>query len=142
MKNLATCKPSEFLRQTNRIKKAAEKWLNDTDILNIRKNLPKLQTIDKNADVEERNRIFEQNQKKARKQMLENTSKILDAIMEDHPDETLELIALLCFVEPKDVDNYTVEEYLTSVTEMLTNKAVVGFFTSLAQWGLTSTRSA
>ena len=38
--------------------------------------------------------------------------------------------------------NYTVEEYLTSVTEMLTNKAVVGFFTSLAQWGLTSTRSA
>lgn len=142
MKNLATCKPSEFLRQTNRIKKAAEKWLNDTDILNIRKNLPKLETIDKDADVEERNRIFEANQKKARKQMLENTSKILDAIMEDHPDETLELIALLCFVEPKDVDNYTVEEYLTSVTEMLTNKAVIGFFTSLAQWGLTSTRSA
>lgn len=142
MKNLATCKPSEFLKQTNRIKKAAEKWLNDTDILNIRKNLPKLETIDKDADVEERNRIFEANQKKARKQMLENTSKILDAIMEDHPDETLELIALLCFVEPKDVDNYTVEEYLTSVTEMLTNKAVVGFFTSLAQWGLTSTRSA
>ena len=142
MKNLATCKPSEFLRQTNRIKKAAEKWLTDTDILNIRKNLPKLETIDKDADVEERNRIFEANQKKARKQMLENTSKILDAIMEDHPDETLELIALLCFVEPKDVDNYTVEEYLTSVTEMLTNKAVVGFFTSLAQWGLTSTRSA
>lgn len=142
MKNLATCKPSEFLRQTNRIKKAAEKWLNDTDILNIRKNLPKLEKIDKDADVEERNRIFEANQKKARKQMLENTSKILDAIMEDHPDETLELIALLCFVEPKDVDNYTVEEYLTSVTEMLTNKAVIGFFTSLAQWGLTSTRSA
>lgn len=142
MKNLATCKPSEFLRQTNRIKKAVEKWLTDTDILNIRKNLPKLETIDKDADVEERNRIFEANQKKARKQMLENTSKILDAIMEDHPDETLELIALLCFVEPKDVDNYTVEEYLTSVTEMLTNKAVVGFFTSLAQWGLTSTRSA
>ena len=142
MKNLATCKPSEFLKQTNRIKKAAEKWLTDTDILNIRKNLPKLDKIDKDADVEERNRIFEANQKKARKQMLENTSKILDAIMEDHPDETLELIALLCFVEPKDVDNYTVEEYLTSVTEMLTNKAVVGFFTSLAQWGLTSTRSA
>ena len=142
MKNLATCKPSEFLKQTNRIKKAAEKWLTDTDILNIRKNLPKLDKIDKDADVEERNRIFEANQKKARKQMLENTSKILDAIMEDHPDETLELIALLCFVEPKDVDNYTVEEYLTSVTEMLTNKAVVGFFTSFAQWGLTSTRSA
>ena len=142
MKNLATCKPSEFLRQTNRIKKAVEKWLTDTDILNIRKNLPKLDKIDKDADVEERNRIFEANQKKARKQMLENTSKILDAIMEDHPAQTPALIALLCFVEPKDVDNYTVEEYLTSVTEMLTNKAVVGFFTSLAQWGLTSTRSA
>ena len=142
MKNLATCKPSEFLRQTNRIKKAAEKWLTETDILNIRKNLPKLETIDKDADVEERNRIFEANQKKARKQMLENTSKILDAIMEDHPDETLELIALLCFVEPQNVDDYTVEEYLTAITEMLSSKAVIGFFTSLAQWGLTSTRSA
>lgn len=142
MKNLATCKPTEFLKQTNRIKKAAEKWLNDTDILNIRKNLPKLETIDKDVDAEERNRIFEANQKKARKQMLENTSKILDAIMEDHPDETLELIALLCFVEPQNVDDYTVEEYLTAITEMLSSKAVIGFFTSLAQWGLTSTRSA
>lgn len=142
MKNLATCKPTEFLKQTNRIKKAAEKWLTDTDILNIRKNLPKLETISKDASVEERNRIFEENQKRTREKVRENTSKVLDAILEEHPDETLELIALLCFVEPKDVDNYTVGEYLTAISEMLTDKAVIGFFTSLAQWGLTGIKNA
>lgn len=141
MKNLATCKPSEFLKQTNRIKKAAEKWLTDTDILNIRKNLPKLETINKDASVEDRNRIFEENQKRAREQARENASRMLDAILDKHPDETLELIALLCFVEPDDVDDHTVEEYLTAVSEMLTNKAVVGFFTSLAQWGLMNTQN-
>ena len=42
MKNLANCKPSEFLRQTNKIRRAAEKWLKITDIMEIRKTLPEL----------------------------------------------------------------------------------------------------
>ena len=63
---------------------------------------------------------------------------MLDAILEKHPDETLELLALLCFVEPKDVDKHTMDEYLTAITEMITNSAVIGFFTSLQRLGLTS----
>ena len=42
MKNLANCKPSEFLVQTNRIRKSVENWLTVTDILNIRRNQPEL----------------------------------------------------------------------------------------------------
>lgn len=37
MKNLANCTPSEFLKQTNKIKKSVEKWLKATDIMEIRK---------------------------------------------------------------------------------------------------------
>jgi hypothetical protein len=42
MKNLANCKPSEFLKQTNRIRKSVSKWLTDTDIANIRKRMPNI----------------------------------------------------------------------------------------------------
>ena len=139
MKNLATCKPSEFLKQTNRIKKATEKWLTDTDILNIRKNIPEFEKIDPNAPVEERNRIFAENMKKRNEQSRENLSKMLDAILDKHPDETLELLALLCFVEPSDVDNYPMSDYLAAIGEMITNESVIGFFTSLARWAQTNT---
>lgn len=128
MKNLATCKPSEFLRQTVKIKKAVEKWLKITDILNIRKDMPDLP---EDMPAEEKRKIrFEQAQK--------NVGKMFDAVMEDHPDETLELLALCCFVEPEDVDNYEVSEYLAAFTELLNNEAVLSFFTSLVQLGQTN----
>jgi S-DNA-T family DNA segregation ATPase FtsK/SpoIIIE len=54
----------------------------------------------------------------------------------------LDLLALACFVEPKDVDEHTMEEYMVALTEMMNNKAVNGFFTSLVRWGQTSTLTA
>ena len=48
----------------------------------------------------------------------------------------MDLLALLCFVDPEDVDNHTMDEYLKAITEMITNDAVIGFFTSLAKTGL------
>lgn len=127
MKNLANCKPSEFLRQTNRIRKAVAKWLTDTDIMNIRKRMPdNFGTTDKEKD------------EALRAQAKENLNAMLDAMLEEHPDETLEVLALICFVEPKDIDKYTVSEYLSSLTEMMNDEAVVGFFSSLARWGNTS----
>ena len=121
MKNLANCKPSEFLQQTNRIRKSVSKWLADTDILNIRQTMPK---IPDNATEEERKKAMEG-------QAKENLNLMLDAIMEKHPEETLELLALLCFIEPKDVDKHSVTEYLESFDELSSNKAVLNFFTSL-----------
>ena len=123
MKNLANCKPSEFLKQTNRIRKLVSKWLMDTDILNIRKRMP---IIPDDATDEERKQAIEGQAKK-------NLNAVLDAILEEHPDETLELLALLCFVEPEDVDNYEMAEYLASFNELISNKAVLSFFISLMQ---------
>lgn len=142
MKNLANCKPSEFIKQTNRIKKSVEKWMKAVDIINIRRNAPKLKEVPLDADVETKAEIFAENKRLMTEQGLKNTSRILDAMLEEHPDETLELLALVCFIEPKDADNHSMREYLTAITEMMNDEAVIGFFTSLAKWGLTSTSDA
>lgn len=123
MKNLANCKPSEFLRQTSKIRKSASKWLADTGVLEIRKRQPQ---IPEGATEEEKKKALE-------KQARENLGLMLDAALDEHPDETLELLALLCFVEPKDVDNHEVSEYLNSFNEIISNSAVLSFFTSLMQ---------
>ena len=133
MKNLANCKPTEFLKQTYRIKKSVEKWLTDTDILNIRKNLPTLKTLTKDMTEEERKEAFEENKRRSQEQLRKNFSEMLDQVMDAHADETLELLALCCFVEPEDVDNYSVDYYLSNLVEILNNGSVIGFFTSLAQ---------
>ena len=125
MKNLANCKPSEFLTQTNRIRKSVSKWLTDTDIVNIRKRMP---TLPDDISDEERRKAMN-------KQASDNFNAILDSILDEHPMETLELLALLCFVEPKDADNHSITEYIESVNELINNKAVTDFFMSLVKLG-------
>ena len=121
MKNLANCKPTEFFIQTNKIRKSVQNWLTATDVANIRKRMP---IIKDNATDEEKKKALEE-------QATENFKAILDAILDEHPMETLELLALLCFVEPENVDDYTVEEYLEAIRELITNQTVINFFTSL-----------
>ena len=125
MKNLANCKPSEFLTQTNKIRKSVSKWLTDTDIVNIRKRIPKMP--DDISDEDKRKALD--------KQATENLDAILDSILEEHPQETLEMLALLCFVEPEHVDDYAVTDYIESFNEIIGNKVVLDFFMSLANWG-------
>lgn len=139
MKTLANCKPSEFFKQTYRIKGAVEKWMNVTDIINIRKRMPELEKIKQGLSDDERRRIFESNKEKVEEQSRKNMIEILDSAMGEHADETLAILALCCFVEPENVDDHTVDEYLQAISELLSNQAVISFFTSLAQLGLLNT---
>lgn len=142
LKTLATCKPSEFLKQTNKIKKSVEKWLTDTDILNIRKRLPVLEVMPKDAPPEERNAIYQRNREKSLAQAKENISCMLDAVLEEHPEETLEVLALCCFVEPQNVDDYPMNAYLEAFNSLINDKAVLSFFTSLASLAQMNTSTA
>lgn len=142
LKTLVTCKPSEFLRQTNRIKKAVEKWLKDTDIMNIRKRLPSLEVVAMNATDEERREIAARNKKLSEEQARKNVSAMLDAILEEHPQETLELLGLCCFIEPEHVDDYKVTDYLNAFNSIINDKAVIDFFISLASLGVKNTSEA
>ena len=121
-KNLTNCNLREFVTQTRLIKHKVEKWLTDTDIMNIRKNLP---DIPDDADDEERKKLLTE-------QGMKNASAMFDAIFDEHPNETVELLALLCFVSGDEIDNYPVTYYMESVTEMLNDQKVWDFFTSLA----------
>jgi len=142
LKTLATCKPSEFLKQTCKIKKSVEKWLTDTDILNIRKRLPALEMVPKNGTDEERRAAFERNKKLTEEQARKNISAMLDAILEDHPEETLELLGLCCFIEPDHVDDYKVSDYLKAFNSIISDEAVIDFFISLASLGRKNTSDA
>lgn len=136
-KNLATCTPREFLKQTNRIRKSAEKWMNVTDIIGIRNRpVEGLQEIPKD-DFLEATRIRKENAEKIAEQSARNLNDILNAALEEHIDETLEILALACFVEPENVDDYKISFYLRNLSDILSDKDVLGFFTSLAQLGQT-----
>lgn len=123
MKTIANCNPKEFLVQTNKIRKHVAKWLSLTKILEIRKNVPE---FDVDASAEDRSAAEQE-------QMKKNLTAILDAVLEDHPEETAELLGLLCFVEPDDLENHSMAEFLGAFSEIIDNPEVVGFFISLAQ---------
>ena len=107
--------------QTRLIKHSVEKWLTDTDIMNIRKTLPDLPD---DLDDEEKKKRMEQ-------QAKENLSKMFDAIAEEHPDETVELLGLLCFVPLDETNDHPMNFYFESITELLNDQSVWSFFSSL-----------
>ena len=123
MKNLSTCKPSEFLAQTIKIKNLVKDWLDATKILDIRKNMPK---IDKNLSAEERTKAVVN-------QALGNWSDMLDKMFIDNAEKTLALIALVNFVEPENVDDYEMGDYLESIGQLLNDERVLSFFISLVR---------
>lgn len=136
VKTLASCTDIEFLRQTNRIRHAVEKWLTVTDIVNIRKRLPEFEKASGDADEETRRSINERNEDLKQKQAKKNIDAILDACLEDHPEETVEIIRLCCFVEPDDKSR-PITYYLGAFAQMLKDENVIDFFTSLVSWGQT-----
>lgn len=132
MKNLANCKPSEFLSQTNKIRKSVEKWLKLTDIINIRKRMPVgMPEITADLSKDELEAVNEKRRQMIMEKAKENLSAILDACLDDYPNETLEILALCCFVDPEDVDNYEMKDFLNAALDMIEDETVIRFFTLL-----------
>lgn len=131
MQTLASCTMTEFLKQTNRIRRKVSDWLDLTDSANILRRKPELITLRESMTQEERQEAFDENAKRAREQTKKNWMDVLDAVMERHPEETVEILGLCCFVEPEHIDDYPVREYLKCFTELINDQAVLGFFTSL-----------
>lgn len=125
MKTLANCTPREFLIQTNKIRKSVANWLELTQIMQIRKAKPE---VEASASEEERKAALA-------KQVRLNLSAILDAILDEHPDETAELLGLICFIEPEDLDKHSMAELLANVADVLNSEEVMSFFISLARLG-------
>ena len=138
MKNLANCKPSEFLKQTLRIKRNVEKWLTSDDIKEIRARLPEFENVTETMTPEEQGEILLRNKKKRDEQGMKNFLDILDIMLDKKFEETLSVLALCCFVEPETVDDYPLEDYLGSIADLIENPNVLRFFGSLAHLGQTN----
>lgn len=126
IKSIANCKPTEFARQTNKIRHYVEKWLKDIKFSDIRKHLP---VIPEGATDEEKGRLI-------REQNYKNFSEMLDKALEEHPEETMGVLALCCFLPVEDVDKYPVGIYFEVIADIMANESVLNFFTSLAKLGL------
>lgn len=133
-KNLVTCKPTEFLKQTSRIRKSAEKWMKVTGIMDIRARKPEgLRTITKNMSDDERAEAITENKRLIAEQSRKNLNNIITSAIDEYPDETLEILALACFVEPEHVNDHKVSFYLANLSDILADEDVLSFFTSLAR---------
>lgn len=131
IKTIATCNDVEFLRQTNKIRHAVEKWLTATDIANIRNRLPKLKEVPEGADEKTRQRIESENSEITREQVKANMNAILDAALEEYPEQTAEIIRLCCFAEG---ESHKITYYLGAFGQMLGDEDVISFFQSLPRW--------
>lgn len=131
MKNLANCTPVEFLKQTNKIRHSVEGWLKDTGVLEIRKNKPQLIEITDSMSDEEKAKAEQENKERMTAQVKKNISDMLDKAFETNADKTIEVLALLCFIEPKDANNVKPTVYLKNASEILSDKDVIDFFISL-----------
>ena len=138
MKNLANCKPSEFFKQTLRIKRNVEKWLTSDDIKTIRSRKADYEEIVDTMTPKEKGEIMIRNKAKAEELVIKNFMDILEVMLDKKFDETLSVLALCCFVEPDHVDDYQVDEYLGSIADLISNPNVLRFFVSLAQLGQTN----
>ena len=135
IKTIANCKPTEFLRQTAKIRRAVERWLKLTDIIGILKEVaPQTATTESMTDAE-KTKITAQNAWARRENFKRKISKALDVIMEEHPDETIKILALCCFIEPEKADDYEVSYYLKALTTLISDDTVIDFFISLAKLG-------
>lgn len=129
MKTLANCTTAEFLRQTNKIRKAVADFLTDTKILDIRKNQPE---ITEGMNEDEKRMAY-------REQAKKNISDMLDCCLDEHAEETVEILALMCFKEGKEAQELEVCDILDTALELFTSERVLNFFTRLMQSGLINT---
>ena len=104
LKNLATCTPREFLVQTNKLRKLAKEWLDETGTLDIRKEIKNLADgVAKEITPETPD---EDVSKKATKAVINRLDGWLEKLLDTNADKTLQLLCLCCFVDPKDANKH------------------------------------
>ena len=133
-KNMATCTSLEFLVQANKIRHYVESWLKETKILEIRKNHAKQIPITADMSPEELKAVKAANEEARAKQVRKNLSDMLDACLETHAEQTLKVLAMLCFVNPSQANEIPVSELLDNFGQMIADDGVMRFFGSFMKW--------
>lgn len=144
LKNIANCAITESLAQCYKISREFERWTTATDVMNIRERLPELLDVPEapkeDASEEEKAKAkekisaaIEENKKRSSEQAKKNLFDMLESVLGNNVEATTNLLALCCFVDPKDKDKYTLAEYLEAFTEILESDSIFDFFKSLVR---------
>ena len=125
MKTIANLNGVEFLRAINRTRHAVEKLMKVTDVLGIWKKMP---TFTGEETEEEKHKM-------ARAQIKKNLNDILDALLENHPEETFECIMALCVRDEGEPEPDGIELVMAAFN-LISDQRVMDFLLQLGKSGL------
>ena len=137
MKNLVNCSPVEFLRQTNKIRHEAESWVKGIDLKSLQRLPDDLVVVTDSMTTEEKEKTERENREKIRANTYRKISNLLDRALDEHAEETVNMMALMCFIEPDKVNDVGMITLLNEITTMLCDKTVLDFLSSLIRLGQT-----
>lgn len=120
-KTIANCPMDEFLPQAYKLVAEFKKVFGDKKIQAIRQKMPK---FDGTETPEER-------QAKIQEQGGENLKEILSELMTKEPKKTAKLIALMCFIDEKDIKEYNGIDFMLPVFDILANPQIINFLVRL-----------
>lgn len=121
LKTLANCDNIEFLQQTYKIADAVKAYLNETNILEIRKRVPDVSKLNE-----------EEKKEALRKAASANILEMVRTALVEHTEDTLKVIGLICFCE--DIEKIRKDRgMLLEAVNALSDRNVLDFFISLMQ---------
>lgn len=122
MKTLANCDNIEFFQQTYKIVDAVKAYLNETNIMEIRKRIPDTSSL----------KTEEEKKEAIRKGAAENLMEMIRTALAEHTAETLKVLGLICFCEDEEKLR-TDRTILSESVAALCDPNVLDFFISLMQ---------
>lgn len=124
MKTLAQFDGVEFLKRCNKIRKDVQAFLQETKILSIRKNTPTLTGNETKEEIKEKNKA----------QAMKNINDMLDVMLEQYPEKTIELFKLFVELEDGEKEPSGMELVLTGMN-VFSDERVMDFLASLIRLG-------
>lgn len=126
MKTIAQLNGVDFLRKCNKVRHRVADILSETGVLEYRKRQPEF--TGKETLAERKQLIHKQSKK--------NIDAMLDCLLDEHAEKTVELLNLLTIREEGDPEEIAGFDMLTAGLELLSNQKVMDFFISVASSGL------
>ena len=128
MRTIANLNGIEFLRAVNRTRHAVEKLMTVTDVLTIWRKNPTFT----GKETPEEKMAMQKNQIK------QNLNDMLDALLEEHPEETYACIMAMCVSDEGEPEPDGIEMVMAAFN-LISDKRVLDFLFSLGKSGLIDT---
>lgn len=128
MRTIANLSGIEFLRAVNRTRHAVEKLMTVTDVLTIWRKNPTFT----GKETPEEKMAMQKNQIK------QNLNDMLDALLEEHPEETYACIMAMCVRDEGEPEPDGIEMVMAAFN-LISDRRVLDFLFSLGKSGLIDT---